>query len=81
MLTPEHVKQFLTAELHCTHLEVEGDGQHFFAVIVSPDFAGKRLIERHRMVMAVVKTKLDSNELHALSITQALTPEEWAQKA
>lgn len=32
-------------------------------------------------MLAAVKAKLDSNELHALSITQALTPEEWAQKA
>ena len=52
-----------------------------FAVIVSPAFAGKRLIERHRLVMDIARAKLDSNELHALSITQALTPEEWAQKA
>lgn len=81
MLTPEQVKTLITAELDCTHVDVEGDGHHFFAVIVSPAFAGKRLIERHRLVMDIARAKLDSNELHALSITQALTPEEWAQKA
>ncbi|MEY4113067.1 MAG: hypothetical protein RL082_1572, partial [Pseudomonadota bacterium] len=28
---------------------VEGDGQHFYATIVSPDFAGKRLVQRHQI--------------------------------
>jgi acid stress-induced BolA-like protein IbaG/YrbA len=36
MLTPEQVKTLITAELDCTHVDVEGDGHHFFAVIVSP---------------------------------------------
>ena len=48
-------------------------------MIVSPAFAGKRLIERHRLVMDIARAKLDSNELHAVDY-QALTPEEWAQK-
>jgi hypothetical protein len=33
--TPEQVKQYIAGGLACTHLEVEGDGQHFFATIVS----------------------------------------------
>ena len=62
MLTPEQVKTLITAELDCTHVDVEGDGHHFFAVIVSPAFAGKRLIERHRLVMDIARAKLDSND-------------------
>ena len=38
--TPALVKSYIAAGLDCTHLEVEGDGQHFTAVIVSPAFAG-----------------------------------------
>ena len=34
--TPELVKSYIAAGLDCSHLEVEGDGQHFTAVIVSP---------------------------------------------
>jgi acid stress-induced BolA-like protein IbaG/YrbA len=45
--TPEQVKQYIAVGLACEHLEVEGDGQHFFATIVSPSFEGKRLIQRH----------------------------------
>ncbi len=78
MVSTDFVQQSITAGLDCTHIEVTGDGHHFYAQIVSPAFAGKRLIERHRMVMAVIKPQLDSNEIHALSITKAMTPDEWA---
>ena len=29
MVTPDDVKNYIAAGLPCTHLEVEGDGQHF----------------------------------------------------
>jgi acid stress-induced BolA-like protein IbaG/YrbA len=56
---------------------VTGDGRHFEAVVVSPEFEGKSLIERHRLVMASVDAEIQSDELHALSI-KAYTPEQWA---
>jgi len=80
MVTPELVEQYIAAGLDCTHIAVEGDGHHFYAQIVSPAFAGKRLIERHRIVMEVVKSRLQSNEIHALSIVKALTPDEWEKQ-
>ncbi|MDN0076732.1 BolA/IbaG family iron-sulfur metabolism protein [Crenobacter sp. SG2303] len=80
MVTPELVQQYIAAGLDCTHITVEGDGHHFYAQIVSPAFAGKRLIERHRIVMEVVKSRLQSNEIHALSIVKALTPDEWEKQ-
>ncbi len=42
--TPEQVKTYISEQVPCTHIEVEGDGQHFYATIVSPEFAGKRLV-------------------------------------
>lgn len=78
MVTAEQVKQFIAAGLDCTHLEVEGDGQHFYATVVSDAFAGKRLVDRHRMVKEVIKTRLLNNEIHALSIVKAQTPDEWS---
>jgi len=38
--TPEQVRGFIAAGLPCEHLEVEGDGRHFFATIVSAAFEG-----------------------------------------
>jgi acid stress-induced BolA-like protein IbaG/YrbA len=73
--TPELVKSYIAAGLDCTHLEVEGDGQHFTAVIVSPAFAGKRLIQRHQLVYAALGDRM-REEIHALSM-KTLTPDEF----
>lgn len=75
--TPEQIKNYIAAGMQCTHLTVEGDGQHFEATIVSPAFAGKRLIARHQMVYAVLGDRM-REEIHALSM-KTLTPEEFAQ--
>ncbi len=72
--TPERIKNYIASGLECTHLEVEGDGQHFSALIVSPAFAGKRLIQRHQLVYAALGDRM-REEIHALSM-KTLTPEE-----
>lgn len=73
--TPHQVKQYIAAGLACTHLEVDGDGQHFFATIVSDAFEGKRLIQRHQLVYAALGERM-REEIHALSM-KTLTPAEW----
>jgi acid stress-induced BolA-like protein IbaG/YrbA len=73
--TPEAIHGYIAAGLECTHLEVEGDGQHFQAVIVSPAFVGKRLIQRHQLVYAALGDRM-REEIHALSM-KTLTPEEF----
>jgi acid stress-induced BolA-like protein IbaG/YrbA len=73
--TPDLVKSYIAAGLACTHLEVDGDGQHFNAVIVSSAFAGKRLIQRHQLVYAALGDRM-REEIHALSM-KTLTPEEF----
>ena len=73
--TPELIKTYIASGLECTHLEVEGDGQHFQALIVSPAFAGKRLIQRHQLVYAALGDRMKA-EIHALSM-KTLTPEEF----
>jgi acid stress-induced BolA-like protein IbaG/YrbA len=76
--TPEAVKNYIAAGLPCEHLSVEGDGQHFFATIVSQEFAGKRLIQRHQLVYQALGDRM-REEIHALSM-KTLTPEEWANQ-
>lgn len=73
--TPELIHSYISAGLECTHLQVEGDGQHFTAVIVSPSFAGKRPIQRHQLVYAALGDRM-REEIHALSM-KTLTPEEY----
>jgi acid stress-induced BolA-like protein IbaG/YrbA len=73
--TPELIHGYLSAGLECTHLEVDGDGRHFTALIVSPAFAGKRLIARHQIVYAALGDRM-REEIHALSM-KTLTPDEY----
>jgi acid stress-induced BolA-like protein IbaG/YrbA len=74
--TPELIHGYIKNGLDCTHLEVEGDGQHFSAVIVSSAFAGKNRIQRHQIVYAALGDRM-REEIHALSM-KTLTPEEYA---
>ena len=73
--TPELIHSYISAGLECTHLQVEGDGRHCTAVIVSPAFAGKRPIQRHQLVYAALGDRM-REEIHALSM-KTLTPEEF----
>jgi acid stress-induced BolA-like protein IbaG/YrbA len=73
--TPEQVKEYIAGGLVCQHVEVEGDGQHFFATIVSDAFEGKRPIARHQLVYAALGDRMRA-EIHALSM-KTLTPAEW----
>ncbi len=76
-MTAAELQSIIAAGLPCTHLEVEGDGRHWSAVIVSPEFEGKRLIPRHQRVYATLGARMQTDEVHALSM-QTLTPAEWA---
>ncbi|MEO7008459.1 MAG: BolA family transcriptional regulator, partial [Caldimonas sp.] len=38
--TPAEIEQFIVAGLACEHVEVDGDGRHFYATIVSKEFEG-----------------------------------------
>lgn len=59
---------------HAGHAGARSGGGHFNVRIVSAEFSGKSLVERHRMVYAAMGDAMQS-EIHALSI-QAKSPEE-----
>ncbi|RTL26638.1 MAG: BolA family transcriptional regulator [Burkholderiales bacterium] len=77
--TPAEVQQYIAAGLPCEHLVVEGDGEHFFATIVSAEFEGKNRVGRHQRVYRALGDRMRA-EIHALSM-KTLTPAEWAQQA
>jgi len=76
--TVQQVRDFIAAGLLCEHLDVDGDGRHFFATIVSDAFAGRSRIARHQQVYAALGDKM-REQIHALSM-KTLTPAEWAAK-
>ena len=74
--TPALVRDYIAAGLPCTHVEVDGDGRHFFATIVSAEFEGLSRVRRHQRVYAALGDRM-REEIHALSM-KTLTPAEHA---
>ena len=60
-------------------MQVDGDGRHWSAVIVSAAFQGKRPIQRHQLVYATLGARMHTDEVHALSM-RTLTPAEWSSQ-
>jgi acid stress-induced BolA-like protein IbaG/YrbA len=74
-MTLEEVQAKLEAGIQNSTVTMEGDGCNCSTLVVSPIFEGLSLLARQKMVLAVVRTDIDSGELHALSI-KAHTPSE-----
>ena len=74
--TPAQVREYIAAGLPCTHVDVEGDGRHFFATIVSAEFEGLSRVRRHQRVYTALGERM-REEIHALSM-KTLTPAEHA---
>lgn len=76
MVTADDVQTALQQHLEATDVVVVdisgGCGTSFEVAVVSPQFDGKRLLERHRMVNAALKDLMQ--DIHALSIKRAWTP-------
>ena len=73
--SPEDVRRYIAAGLQCEHLQVDGDGRHFDAIVVSSAFEGRSRVQRHQLIYAALGDRMRA-EVHALSI-KALTPAEW----
>ncbi|MCZ8293850.1 MAG: BolA family transcriptional regulator [Hylemonella sp.] len=79
-MTADQLQTLIAAGLKCEHIELTGDGRHWYATIVSPEFEGKRPIQRHQRVYATLGQKMHTDEVHALSM-KTYTPAEWAAQA
>ena len=47
--------------------DLQGDGDHYAAVVVSEAFRGKTRVQQHKMVYDALKGRM-GNELHALAL-------------
>ncbi len=78
MLSAAQLENYITEHLACDYIKVLGDdGTHFEAVIVSPDFLGKGMVQQHQLVYAALGDRMRA-EIHALSM-KTYTPEAWAK--
>lgn len=85
MSVQTRIQSKLSAGLDPGHLEVineshrhnvpPGSESHFKVVLVSREFEGKSLLERHRLVHQLLADEM-RNELHALAL-HTYTEEDW----
>lgn len=76
MLSAQQLETYITQSLACAYIKVLGDdGTHFEAVIVSPEFSGKNMVQQHQLVYAALGDRMRA-EIHALSM-KTYTPEKW----
>ena len=73
--TAAEVQTYIAQGLVCEHVDVDGDGRHFFATIVSAEFEGTSRVLRHQRVYRALGERM-REQIHALSM-KTLTPAEW----
>jgi BolA protein len=73
-LEPQSIELLDESGQHAGHPGAMAGGSHFRLTIVSPRFAGRGKLARHRMIYAALGP-LMQREIHALAI-RALTPDE-----
>jgi acid stress-induced BolA-like protein IbaG/YrbA len=78
MVTPESIQHNIEQGMATAYLSVSGDGQHFEAVVVSEEFAGKSRVQRHQRVYQTLGDRM-RGEIHALSM-KTYTPQEWQEQ-
>lgn len=70
-MTPDQLKvriEKLAPGTEAEIIDLTGTMDHYQAIIVSPAFEGKMMIEQHRMVMGILQAEIDSGEVHALTM-------------
>lgn len=73
----EEIQTMIQRGLPEAEVKVTGDGRHFDAVVISEAFAGKSLLEQHRMVYATLGSKM-GGDIHALTM-RTYTRAQWEQ--
>jgi acid stress-induced BolA-like protein IbaG/YrbA len=69
------LQALIEAGLPDAEVIVRGEGDHFEAVVVSRQFAGRTMVQQHRLVYAALGDRM-GGEIHALAL-RTLTPEAW----
>lgn len=71
MITCAQIEAMITTSLgdaEVTVIDTTGTNDHFKAEVASAAFAGKSLIEQHKMVQGAVQAALNDGRIHAFSI-------------
>lgn len=60
------------------HSVPPGSESHFKVVVISQEFNGRRLVQRHQMIYSILADEL-AGGVHALAL-HTYTPDEWLEK-
>ena len=69
-MTKDNIEELIIQSIPDAKVTIEdlqGDGDHYSAIVVSKSFDGKSMIQQHKMVYESLKGKM-GNELHALEL-------------
>jgi acid stress-induced BolA-like protein IbaG/YrbA len=78
-MTPNQIEDLIRQSLPGAAVTVRSeDNVHFEALVVTPEFAGRRPLQRHQRVYQALGDRM-GGEIHALAL-QTLTPEELAAR-
>ena len=80
-ITAEEIRSLIVQAIPDAQIQIHdmtGGGDHYEAVVVSPAFAGKTKVNRHRLVYGALQEAM-VQRIHALALT-TLTPEELRQE-
>lgn len=81
MMSPDQIQELIQEALPGSEVVVQdmtGTQDHFQALVISPDFLGKSMVEQHQMVYRALGENM-KQAIHALSL-QTYTPEQWKKK-
>ena len=76
-MTPTQLKErmeTLSAGTSAEIIDLTGTQDHYQAIVISPAFEGKLMIEQHRLVLGLFETEINSGEVHALTL-RTFTPD------
>ena len=69
-ITAQQVEDLIRLSFPDATIQVEGaDGVHFTGLVIDESFRGQNRVQQQRAVMAAIKDKVDSGEIHALGLT------------
>ena len=77
LMQSEEIQTMIEHGLPGAEVQVTGDGRHFDAIVIADAFAGKSLLEQHRMVYATLGEKM-GGDIHALTM-RTFTRAQWEQ--
>lgn len=74
----EEIEELIRRGIPGCEVQVDGDGRHFRAIVVSDAFAGLSLVKQHQLVYGALGDAM-KEQVHALSI-DSYTPEAWEKQ-